>query len=148
MKLIRLISPLLLFVVTIGPAAAEAPSDGYDKTIQATAILRSGETVAGQPIVYPRVENPEVAAVRVVIPPGAETGWHRHPFPCYAYLIEGKLSLRMEGNRTVEVKAGDALIESVNVWHNGRNDGPEPVEIVMFVTGAKGLPFTVRTANP
>lgn len=138
-----------LAAISLTPLAAQpAASEGYQSTIRAEAILRTSETVAGQPIVYPRVENPEVTAVCVTIPPGAETGWHRHTFPCYGYMVRGRLKLRMEGNREVELKAGEALVESVNVWHNGRNDGDEPVEIIMFVTGAKGLPFTTRTAGP
>lgn len=149
MPRLRCLSALLLPLLTVGPLPAEPDAnEGYLTKIQATPILRASETVAGQPIRYPRVENPEVTVVRVTIPPGTETGWHRHPFPAYAYMLTGKLTLQMEGGRSRELKAGDALVESVNVWHNGVNAGPAPVEIIMFVTGAKGLPFTVRTAAP
>ena len=124
---------------------AEPPpaSEGYRPVIKVTPLLRSDETVAGQPIVYPNVTDPEVTAVRVVIPPGAQTGWHRHPFPCYGYVLAGNLTVEMEGGKSAALTAGQALIESVNVLHNGRNTGATPVEIVMFVTGEKGRPFTI-----
>jgi quercetin dioxygenase-like cupin family protein len=144
---------LLCVILAVGAPAllrAESPSaaEGYQPVIKVTPLLRSGETVAGQPIVYPKVANPEVTAVRVIIPPGAQTGWHRHPFPCYGYILAGNLTVEMEGGKSVALTAGQALIESVNVLHNGRNTGPTPVELVMFVTGEKGRAFTVPAATP
>ena len=141
---------LLLAVGTLPFLRAEPPSaaEGYRPMIKVTPLLRSGETVAGQPIVYPNVADPEVTAVRVTIPPGAQTGWHRHPFPCYGYVLAGNLTVEMEGGKSAALTAGQALIESVNVLHNGRNTGSAPVEIVMFVTGEKDHPFTVPATAP
>jgi quercetin dioxygenase-like cupin family protein len=132
--------------VTISGLLAQA-EPGYAKAIKATPILRTTTTSAGQPIVYPKTENPEVTALLVEIPPGAETGWHRHPFPCYGYILSGSLTVEIEGGKTGSYKAGDALAETVNLLHNGKNTGTEPVKLVMFVTGEKGQPFTVKAAK-
>ncbi len=121
---------------------------GYRPTIKVTPLLQTTTTAAGQPIVYPQVTNPQVTAVRVEIPPGAETGWHRHPYPCYGYILSGQLSVEMEGGKTESLEAGQALVEVVNRLHNGRNEGSEPVTLVMFVTGEKGHPFTVKAEPP
>jgi len=149
MKLRRFLC-MLLVVGGTPLLRAEPPSaaEGYRPAIKVTPLLRSSETVAGQPIVYPNVVDPEVTAVRVTIPPGAQTGWHRHPFPCYGYMLAGNLTVEMEGGKSTALTAGQALVESVNVLHNGRNTGTTPVEIVMFVTGEKDHTFTVPATAP
>lgn len=134
---------LLALAAWIEPSPAGTES-GYTKSIQVSPLLRTTETIAGQPIAYSRVENPEVTSLLVEIPPGAETGWHRHPFPCYAYMLAGTIEVSTRDGTVRSFKAGDAFAESVNVPHNGRNTGTEPVKIILFVTGEKGQPFTVR----
>ena len=88
----------------------------------------------------------EVTAVQVVIPPGAETGWHQHPVPCFAYLLEGELAVRLATGETKHLKAGHAFVETVGVMHNGRNDGRKSAVLVMFVAGTAGKPFVVKEA--
>jgi len=138
----------LLAGALIAQASGPEVSEGYKPVIKVTPLLRQSTTAAGQPIVYPTTNNPEVTAVRVIIPPGAETGWHKHPFPCYGYILSGELTVEMEGREAEHLKGGQALVESVNVLHNGKNTGTEPVELVMFVTGEKNLPFTVKEPAP
>jgi quercetin dioxygenase-like cupin family protein len=129
-------------------AADPGVADGYKPVIKVIPLLRTSTTAAGQPIAYPTTDHPEVTAVRVMIPPGAETGWHKHPFPCYGYILSGELTVDMESGKSTRLTTGEALVESVNVLHNGRNTGSEPVTLVMFVMGEKGEPFTVKTAPP
>jgi quercetin dioxygenase-like cupin family protein len=130
------------------PLGALVPEEGYLRRVVVTPLLRRTTTAADQPIVYPSTQQPEVTAVLVEIPPGAETGWHVHPVPAYAYILSGVLEVEMEGGRKNQLVAGQALVESVNVRHNGRNLGKETVKLVMFVTGEKGKPFTVKDAKP
>jgi quercetin dioxygenase-like cupin family protein len=119
----------------------------YLPAVRAVPLLRTSVTSAGQPIVYPKTDQPEVTSLLVTIPVGAETGWHRHPYPCYAYLLSGELTVNVEGGKENHFKAGDAVVETVGLWHNGRNTGTEPVKLVLFVTGEKDQPFTVKTAK-
>lgn len=132
-----------VFFVTYGQT-----TEGYAKAIKATPLMRTSVTASGQPIVYPKTDQPEVSAFMVEIPPGAETGWHKHPWPCYAYVLSGNLRVEFEGGEAHDVKPGEALAESVNVLHNGHNTGTEPVKLVLFVTGEKGQPFTVKAPKP
>lgn len=143
--LFRLFVILLVFLFDGEWLGAEPDaSDGYQAQIRVQPLLRTTTTTAGQPVVYPSTENPEVTAVLVEIPSGAQTGWHKHPFPCYAYILSGALTVEMEGGKSHHFQAGDALVESVNVLHNGKNTGTEPVKLVMFVTGEKEKPFTIK----
>ena len=135
--------------LSAGLVLAEPPAfQGYRNTIQVTPLLRTTETSAAQPIEYPKVAAPQVTAALVEIPPGAETGWHQHPYPCYAYVLSGKLTVFLANGVSHEIKAGEALVESVNLAHNGKNTGTEPVKLVMFVTGEVNQPFTVKEAVP
>jgi len=133
----------VLLAVTFLRAEPDS-SEGYKKEIQVIPLLRTLTTVAGQPIVYPKTDEPQVTAVQVEIPPGAQTGWHKHPFPCFAYILSGALEVEMEGGKTVHLTAGQAMAESINFLHNGTNKGTEPVRLVMFVMGEKEKPFTER----
>ena len=140
-------SATVLILILLATAAARAQTkgtEGYKKQVQVTPLLQATTTSAGQPIAYPNTADPEVTAVLVEIPGGAETGWHEHPFPCYAYVVSGEIFVDVQGGATNRFTAGQALVESVNMLHNGRNPGPEPARLVMFVMGEKGKPFTVR----
>jgi quercetin dioxygenase-like cupin family protein len=140
--------PILLLLVLLPgsflraePAAA---TEGYKKEIQVTPLLRTTTTSIGQPLVYPKTDHPEITAVLVEIPSGAETGWHSHPFPCLAYIISGTLDVEIANGPTNQLVAGQAMTESINVLHNGKNNHPEPVKLVMFVMGETDKPFTER----
>jgi len=109
--------------------------------------MRTAATVAGQPIVYHQTDKAEVTAVHVEIPPGTETGWHRHPFPCFAYILSGALDVSREGGKSVHLTAGQAMAESIDILHKGKNNGSEPVKLVLFVLGEKEKPFTERAGQ-
>ncbi|MFA7233029.1 MAG: cupin domain-containing protein [Terrimicrobiaceae bacterium] len=144
--------PLLLAAAGLLAADLNAKEpvsgEGYARQIEVTPLLRTATTSSGQPIAYPATESPQVTAVLVEIPPGAETGWHEHPYPCYAYVLSGALTVEVKGQKRRELLPGEALVEVVGTPHNGMNKGAEPVRLVMFVTGEAGKPFTVRVPEP
>lgn len=116
----------------------------YNSQVQSTEILRGGRNAAGDAIAYPCTELPEVTGIKVKIPAGAETGWHHHTVPGYAYLLSGTLTLHYEGAPSRTFKAGEAFVESAGRRHNGRNLGKDDVVLVVFFTGEAGKPFTVK----
>lgn len=134
-----------LIAVAIGNAASDS---AYHEAIRVTTLTKITTTSSGDPIAYPQIDDPEVTALLVEIPPGAETGWHEHPVPCYAYIIAGTVTVEMKDGTTKDFSAGEAFAEMVNRLHNGRNLGPKTVRLVMFATGEKGASFTVRPPNP
>ena len=85
----------------------------------------------------------------VVLAPGAETGWHKHPVPVYAYVVSGTLSVELADGQRLTYPQGDAVIEVVNTLHNGKNNGTEPVKLAVFYLGAEGTANVVKPeANP
>jgi len=84
----------------------------------------------------------------VELPPGAETGWHTHPVPVYAYVLSGSLTIELEDKKISLFQEGDAIIEVVNTRHCGKNTGDVPVKLIVFYTGAENLPNVIRTVAP
>ena len=107
-------------------------------------LLQTTLNSLGQPIAYPREGTPEVTALLVEMAPGEETGWHRHPVPLLGYLLAGELTVRQITGEKRIVRAGEVSLESVNVIHNGINEGTVPLKMIVFVVGLKDVPFTVE----
>ncbi|HHE32340.1 MAG TPA: cupin domain-containing protein [Chlorobaculum parvum] len=99
---------------------------------------------AGQPLSYPQLGTPEVTALVVHMPPGSSTGWHKHPVPVYAYMIEGELTVRTENGVEKKFVKGEPIIEVLNLMHNGTNTGKETASLVVFYTGFEGVPNVIK----
>ncbi len=51
----------------------------------------------------------EIRLYRVFFEPEARTGWHRHPDGQILFILAGKGRVQAEGQRAVEVRAGDVV---------------------------------------
>lgn len=109
-------------------------------------LAQSQSAWNGQALAYPPGQA-EVTALRIDIAPGAATGWHQHPVPSFAYILQGELEVTLQDGAAKRLKAGDVLFEVVDTAHNGRNVGTEPVKLVVFYTGAAGKTLT-QAAKP
>ena len=89
---------------------------------------------------------PEVTILRITIPPGAKLPLHEHPVINAGVLLKGALTVMTEQGRTLHLKAGDPIVEVVDKWHYGINEGTVPAEIVVFYAGVQGEPITVKKA--
>jgi quercetin dioxygenase-like cupin family protein len=115
----------------------------YGTGVTARLLKRTSVTANGQRISYPTTDRAEVTALTVELAPGAETGWHKHPVPVYAYVLSGNLAVELADGTQLTYRAGEAVIEVVNTPHNGRNMGKEPVKMAVFYLGAEGAPNVV-----
>ena len=132
---------VVLFIALAVPYASVAGD--YASGVEAALILKTTTTTGHYPAKYLNTERPEITVMKVEIKPGAETGWHSHPVPLYAYVLEGDLTVEVKGGKTYHFTAGDAIVEFVNVPHNGKNPGTKPVVLIAFYTGEIGTPNTV-----
>lgn len=128
-----------LFLVTLPAFAAD-----YSSGVMAKVLTKTSVTGNGQKIIYPLTDRAEVTAMTVELAPGAETGWHKHPVPVYAYVVAGVLTVEVEGGKQLSFNAGDAIIEVVDTLHNGRNSGREPVKLAVFYLGSAGTPNVIK----
>jgi len=124
-----------------------AASADYQSGVSATVLKKTSVAGNGQHIAYPVTDKPEVTAMTVDLAPGAETGWHSHPIPVYAYVVTGTLDVEVAGGQVITYRPGDAIIEVVNTLHNGRNRGSEPVKLAVFYTGIEGSPNVVKPGS-
>lgn len=116
-------------------AGLAVPAEALDSTPQAaivTPLASTRETAAGQPIVLPQ-RDARVIASHFEIPPGATLPVHQHPFPRYAYVLAGELTVtNVETGQSTTYKAGDFIVEMVGVWHQGASIGTEPVQLIVI----------------
>lgn len=110
--------------------------------VKVTPLLKTTTSWDGKPIVYPKGPG-EVTALIVEIAPEGETGWHEHPVPAFGYILEGELELKLATGQVKILHPGDAVPESVDVLHNGRNIGEEPVKILAFFMGEAGSKLSI-----
>jgi len=88
--------------------------------------------------------KPEVTILKITIPPNTALPIHKHPVINAGILLKGELTVVTEEKKIIHIKAGDALVEVVNKWHNGRNEGNEPAEILVFYAGIQNTPITIK----
>ena len=76
--------------------------------------------------------------------PGAATGKHANPTPRFVYVLEGAVTVELDGQSPVTYKAGEAFQEAPNVVHNFRNaSATQAAKGLGFQVAAKGQPLQV-----
>lgn len=101
----------------------------------------------GEPLpVYPQGQ-PEITILKITIAPGQQLPVHKHPYINAGVLLRGQLTVVTEQGKTLQLKAGQALVELVDKWHYGKNEGTEPAEIIVFYAGIQAQPITVIQDN-
>lgn len=91
---------------------------------------------------YPKGQ-PEITILRITILPGARLDTHTHPVINAGVLVTGQLRVVTTDGKMLHLKAGDPIVEVVNTWHYGINEGNVPAEIVVFYAGIINAPITV-----
>ena len=133
--------PAILGLVFTIAANTGLSEEGYRPEVASTLLHRATTTADGAPIRYPASDHPEVSTLAIVIPPGAETGWHKHPGPLYTYVVAGEVDVELDGGKVARYGAGDVVYEVVDSWHNGVNRGSEDVRLIVFALGSEGEPL-------
>ena len=136
--MIHLIPTLVLFLLAHTTALSSEFRDG----VQVQENLSTTQTWDGAPIQDPS-GTAKVTGVIITLPPGAETGWHLHPIPCFALILEGDLVVELKDGRTKKLKAGDTFAEVIGTPHNGKNMGKVPLKIAVFYAGSTELKNTI-----
>ncbi len=126
---------LTVFLILLFQSAAFALEES--DAVSVFTILKTQTTWDGAPIVYPEGQA-EVTGMLVEIAVGAQTGWHLHPVPSFAVVVEGELEVHLKNGMVKKLNAGDGLAEVVNTLHNGHNVGTVPVKLFVFYTGVVG----------
>jgi len=70
---------------------------------------------------------------KLVIPPGAGIGSHRHDTEDEVYIVTRGSGLLDDGTEEVRVAEGDAILTGNGGSHAVRNDGDEPFEMIAVI---------------
>lgn len=136
--------------------------------ILCTALLATPQAFADAAVATPTVEvlaksttswdggnlpayaegSPEVLVLKIEIPPGFTLPLHRHPVINAGVLLAGELTVTTEDGTSLHLSAGEAIVEVVDTWHSGRNDGDVPATIIVFYAGIEGLAVTEKKTAP
>jgi len=137
----------LLFAVCLALLLSQNASAEEANGVRVDVLSKSGSSWNGEALpVYPE-GKPEITILKITIPPGAFLPLHEHPVINAGVLLRGVLTVVTENGGILHLKAGEAIIEVVNTWHSGRNEGNEPAEIIVFYAGTTDGPITIKRSD-
>ncbi|NBC02490.1 MAG: cupin domain-containing protein [Bacteroidetes bacterium] len=150
MKIVHFTSCALLFVIiSLFFFDTSLAQTVKNQPVKSTQILQTQTTWNGADLSYPDSGTEEITALKIEFAPGAETAWHRHPVASLAYIISGELEVILKDSKESKIfRKGDAFAEVINTWHYGKNIGDEPVELIVFYVGEKGIQLTELLSEP
>ncbi len=117
-------SGVVVLGAAAGTAGATAPSGELDRTPLAVGRLDERVSIS--------TSGPtDVHIHRLVVQPGADSGWHTHPGMALDIVTKGTATAYVdhEGCQPVKVGAGQAFLVPTGMTHLARNEGSEPTEI-------------------
>lgn len=95
----------------------------------------------------PRAKPQRVIVQTRDFAPGAESGWHVHPGTEVAYVVAGRLEMRVAGKVTV-LELGDSFTMPRGVAHNGINRGELAARVVITLVVDKGAAVRQPVKEP
>ncbi len=134
-KSIKFIILILLSVLFISNTAYSAQKD---------VLLQTTKTWDNAKYKKIKIKKPEVTVLNIIIGVGESLPMHKHDLVNVAYVKKGTLTVITDKNKQITLHEGDCLAELVGKYHYGKNDGNEPVELVVFYIGEKGTPLSIN----
>ena len=133
-----LYSIYIILLFTISVLAQES------NTIKTEVLAKTSYSWDGSELISYGEGKPEITILKITIPPKAKLPEHKHPVINAGVLLKGELTVVTDEGKTLHLKAGDSIVEVVNKWHYGENEGNVPAEIIVFYAGTVGEPITVK----
>lgn len=131
----------LVITLEAAPAFAKNPQTTV-KELANTQKSWDGTLLPGYPS-----GQPEVRILSITVPPGQKLAVHQHPVINAGVLLTGHLKVHTTAGQTLDLHAGDAIVEVVNTWHWGESVGPDPAHIIVFYAGQADTPITVTQTD-
>ncbi len=88
--------------------------------------------------------QPKVTILKITIPPKTKLDLHLHPIINAGVLTKGTLTVVKDTGEKMKLREGDAIVELVNSYHYGMNEGKEEAEIIVFYAGDENTPVSVK----
>ena len=115
--------------------------------------LRAGEKQAIKETVTPLLkaavdgaEGKEVIIAHINAPPGFVSSKHFHPGQVFIYILEGAITIEMEGDAPLKLGPGDIFQETPGRPMVGKNlSSTHGAQLVVFQIGDTGKPLMVKS---
>jgi quercetin dioxygenase-like cupin family protein len=124
---------VVAFTLTLGVALGAVGIrylDAQQPALKRTDLLRAGMA---------EMDGKEAHIWVADIAPGAATGGHRHPTTRFVYVVEGAVTLELEGQPPRTYRAGEAFAEQPDIQHNFKNaSATESAKALGFQIAGKG----------
>jgi quercetin dioxygenase-like cupin family protein len=135
---------LCLVAILSFTTALATTQETVQEKVTAKVLAKSTHSWDGASLIpYPKGQ-PQITILRISIPPGTTLPLHTHPVINAGVLISGELTVVTKTGKTLHLKAGDPIVEVVNTWHYGKNEGAKPADIIVFYAGTKDAPITLK----
>jgi quercetin dioxygenase-like cupin family protein len=116
----------------------------------AAAALGVGNVKAQAPAGFKRVElqrhdlavaGREVVMTRNDFDPAAAVPKHTHPGEEVGYVLEGEVTIEVEGKPPATIKAGETFFVPARAVHSAKNAGKVPAKVLSSYLVEKGKPL-------
>ena len=111
--------------------------------IKVETLVQSTKSWNGKTLPLYKKGQPEIAVLKLTVPPKAIVPWHTHPVMIAAYILQGEITVKTDKNEKNVLKKGDAIVEVVETLHHAVNEGKEDTIIIVFYAGIKNVPNSV-----
>ena len=105
--------------------------DALTGTLKRTELQHQPSSIPGR----------EIVQVLTEIPAGVESGWHMHPGEEVGYILAGTVEMRLKGNPTLTLHAGDAFLMPPRTAHNALDLGPDTGQMLSTYIVEVGQPL-------
>jgi len=141
---IRILAGLFCIVMLqTGCGMARVNTKASESSLVVKELVKTTRSWDGMPLpAYPQ-SDPQITILRITIPAGTRLETHSHPVINAGVLISGQLTVVTTEGKTLNLKAGDPIVEVVNTLHYGMNQGKDSAEIIVFYVGSVDSPITV-----
>jgi len=133
---------VILGVLLLGSNALAQETAVQVEVLAKETVMWNGVTLPA----YPQGQ-PELTIQKFTIPGNTSLAWHLHPVINAGYMLAGKLTVITKEGDTLHLETGDTLIETVGTWHQGINEYPEAVEILVFYAGIVDTPLAIEETH-
>jgi quercetin dioxygenase-like cupin family protein len=113
----------------LGPPASSGEEQGARRTVLTKQDLSN----------FP---GHEAVLAKVEFAPGAREPKHTHPGDLFGFVVEGALSVSMEGKPVTTVNAGEVFFVPAGTVHWGENASKTPTRVIVTFVVEKGKPLT------
>src|SRR3954470_16158054 len=118
------------------PVTALQPTDELAGTLKRTEVQRGSSSIPGR----------EIVQVLTEIPVGVQSGWHSHPGEEVGYIVDGTVEMRIRGEQSLTLRAGDGFLMPPGRPHNAVDLGPGTGQMLSTYIVEIGQPLVTLEA--